>query len=805
MSYTFKFFLSFILLFSVVYVYSAEGSVVNASGRNSNFWFTLKANAGTSTADSNDLVLTNGYRKVNLNSPQLSCKRTSEGNALRYTIHWTGNNFHVGTKGEDFSFSVLVKAYQGSDYHYGETKGSSYVNSVGKEIELTNLKKNWGNMVAGRTVYMKVEDFLVNAKALNAQQLLVKTDFNRVNLSPLKAGKEHKAILGLGQKLKSVLFHQRALPVSSSGNELYVTSGGSQASNRSWSVKEITIGINVRNPALKHEDAAHPFSDLKKGHTITKTPYAPTTEKKKTLAYPKFSWKRVPRTMLVRKSTAYTDQEIERMAKTYDIIVLEKANAAGKKNTFLGMRSTAQRLKKVNPDVKVVSYWNSRIFFGHYGIDDKFKREQYIDKSFTIRDGLPTYDRNNPALVQWWVNACFKMMGLVKGVSPDGLPYQPSAIDGVFIDKTGLPMHMLKPLYEGSGDNKFVMNNNGDNARARIAYLDGTYREGWSGGNNDDAIAWSIALAKESGKNQKLTMLRNFIKGVTNAREMEDRVDYNLAIYLMYAEKYAYFFHQSSVDAKKAGTYAWLTDYYDQFHRPLGKPLQDATVDHKVYVRGFEHCDAFLDLNPSSGVSHLARILWKNDIGHPSKKGSGVSHTDGGYTLSGSGKGFAAQDQCFYLSDLHYGDGELVTRLSSLANTSKNAKAGIMFRERTEHKGNDNMIEAYAQGKVLEDNAKMIAIMQAPSGEIALYHRASKSATVKKVRSIKAKLGDYVKLVRVKDRFTAYHSEDKAVWKEIASVEMTMAEKVEMGMAVCSGVENKLAKAEFAYFSREEK
>lgn len=128
------------------------------------------------------------------------------------------------------------------------------------------------------------------------------------------------------------------------------------------------------------------------------------------------------------------------------------------------------------------------------------------------------------------------MMGLVEGVAADGItPFQDfknwkhgSPIDGYFIDKKGVPISMFKPLYEGSTDYKFDMNNNGPD-RDRLPSLDGTYQEGWNGSGSPVGLATAMALAQESGRNQKMTMLRNPVHNATGKRNVEDRVDENFS------------------------------------------------------------------------------------------------------------------------------------------------------------------------------------------------------------------------------------------------------------------------------------
>jgi hypothetical protein len=542
------------------------------------------------------------------------------------------------------------------------------------------------------------------------------------------------------------------------------------------------------------------------------SPYAPTTPEKIANAFPKFSWDRVPRTMLIRHSTAgYSDAEIERMAELYDLIVLEKANGG-----FDGYHSIANRLKAVNPDVKVLFYWNSRIYFGHNDVDDYIEErwDDFIDPDFIIRDTLNTYQRENPDFIDWWVGVASKIMGLEAGYSVTGSPFQPSPIDGVFIDKTGYPTYMAQPLWEATPDHKLVMNNNKVD-RDRIAYVDGTYQEGWHGGWTLEDTSYGIELAQESGVNKKFTMLRNPMLGRPDARAMEDSLMTPLAAYLIYADEYSYFYYQKSVDARLKPDWEWLTDYVDQGNRPLGVPYCHAKRDGYTYSRSFKHADVYFDLTPEEleyplpsdknvsgpGVVN-SRIMWKNDIGSPALIGGGYSDTDNTYTLKGGGNISGTSDNFFYLSDLHYGDGEFKARIELLNNTHAQAKAGLMFRERNEPGSTrKEVIEAYENGTVFEADARMVAVVRTIDGNMQMIHRSTKGGSI---ATTGTGAGAYAKLVRSGDTFTGFTSDDGSNWTEIGSVTIALPEKVELGMAVASHSATERVEATFAEFERYE-
>lgn len=679
-------------LFCLLIVGAQVASAVDSSGRNSHFWITLRPNAGTPSGTNEDVVLANGYRRVNLDSPDLSCKRVADGSKRAFQISWSGNNLLGSAGAETLQFNIVA-----------EVGGEKYT----------------------------LQDVKVNGESAATKGFVLESSVSKVKPRKLNGRKSPKNYF------------------------------------------EIHGSIVLRNPALETEDPEHPFADLKTGHTFGPTPYPPTTEEK-LKAFPSFSWDKVPRGMLIRKSTAYTDADIKAIANNYDLVVLEKANGAGRGSTMEGMLHTGARLKKINPDIKVLFYWNSRIFFGHYGIDNSISkhRDEWIDPNFTIRDGLPTYVRDNPDFLKWWVGCCEKMIA------------HPS-IDGTFVDKAGVPIYMLDALYKATPPNKLVMNNNAE-ARQRIGYVDGTYREGWSGGGNPDVVAETIAIARETGLNKKMQVLRMPVLGAASKREMEDRIDRGLAIYLLYAEKYSYFYWQATVDARKGKIWQWDASYIDQLNRPLGKPLGPYTRDSNVYTRGFEHCDVFLNYQPDSGARSVTRVLWKNDIGNSAPAGSGTSSTDDTYTIQGGGGFSRNSEQLFFLSDAHYGDGAIKASIDSLDNTHKYARAGIMFRES------------------LAADAPMVAVLRDPAGRLYMYYRPEPGANTVRAGAVDAGQGRYAMLVRNGDSFTGHCSADGKKWNTISKVSVPMTEKIEMGMAVASHSLTSLAAAKFSSFSRVE-
>jgi hypothetical protein len=73
---------------------------------------------------------------------------------------------------------------------------------------------------------------------------------------------------------------------------------------------------------------------------------------------PVFSWDTVPRYMHVRKTTAFTDQEIDYLA-TFPLITFEKTTGMKEfGSTEAGTIKAAKAVKNVNPRTKILYYRN---------------------------------------------------------------------------------------------------------------------------------------------------------------------------------------------------------------------------------------------------------------------------------------------------------------------------------------------------------------------------------------------------------------------------------------------------------------
>jgi hypothetical protein len=168
-----------------------------------------------------------------------------------------------------------------------------------------------------------------------------------------------------------------------------------------------------------------------------------------------------------------------------------------------------------------------------------------------------------------------------------------------------------------------------------LDYLDGSYLERWTIGSGKlsdaDAIASGIELMREALKKGKIIMLTATPSGATVDEDetpkaksakgkekmeampgsgrldfMRKNLAFPLAVFLVCAEKHAYFSYHSGVDANPKSTDIWDNNLMPELKRPLGKPLSDPVKNGYEYTRSFEHVDVWVNVK-----TREAKLNWK--------------------------------------------------------------------------------------------------------------------------------------------------------------------------------------------------
>lgn len=609
---------------AIISLLAITPSLVQASddsGKNSHFWLTFRPQAGTTGGVNGDVIMRNGYREETLSSNSVSCVRSEEGNQMIYDFTFNHNSFDGGESTDELKFQVTVEAFSGTTAVYSDEPGSSSLSLSGRALStVTDIDNAWGvgddfDIDANETLRFTLKNFSITGQSLASLGYeLEDTEVIEVSLKETNAGHSHRVVFGKeGTSESSLSFNSETtvLDLEDYRSPFYITGAGSNTEESEWAIESITCKFRVVNPSRGSEDEENYFSDTISGHLYEKDLYPITSSFRRNQSFPEFSWDTVPRALIIRKATAYTEDEIEIIANTYPLVVLEKANDAGIGTVSEGMLDTASRLKAVNPQIKIVFYWNSLIYFGHFGIDtaieDPVNFSNWIDPDLTIRDSLDTYNQTNQNFIDWWAGSARTMMAF-------------SQIDATFVDKgQETPDSMLEPLTNGLPLSKFTMGNFlrtetfGGN-RDKLVRTDGSYFERWkrvrnwgpeAGKNNTDTMATQIAMMQEMADKEKIGILKVDDMDSTSPQTMQDDVGYELAIFLIGAGEYSYFSYQSSVDGTK-DDFLWETSYIEEFTRRLGSPLGIAVRNGNIFTRSFQYADVTLDT-----FNETSNIVWK--------------------------------------------------------------------------------------------------------------------------------------------------------------------------------------------------
>lgn len=367
---------------------------------------------------------------------------------------------------------------------------------------------------------------------------------------------------------------------------------------------------------------------------------------------PNFSWNTMPLYMHVRKSTQFTDAEIEYLAK-YPLITFEKTT--GSKDlgsTEKGIVFAANKVKKINPETKILYYRNVVINWQSYKEDQRFLQE---NKDALLRNSkgelvymrnniTPFFDISKKKVRDYWLKNITK---IAKNQSIDGL-FMDANIkvlsDAFFTSRVGAPKQkaikegyfsMMEKLKCNLGkDNLLIANiirvrpEYDDAGVSFLKYFDGSYIEGFD--NPTSNMSYTEYLSKGIDAVQKSARAGNIIamsmgigeadvthvKGIDDVRKkindkFSERLDYLLAIFLVCAEKHSYVYPHDgySVNFNKRinenDSSVWMKTY-PQYQNKLGKPLSHAVKNGFIYTRSFEHLDVWLDIE-----NKKSKLTWK--------------------------------------------------------------------------------------------------------------------------------------------------------------------------------------------------
>ncbi|MCP4312469.1 MAG: hypothetical protein GY790_14490 [Bacteroidetes bacterium] len=359
--------------------------------------------------------------------------------------------------------------------------------------------------------------------------------------------------------------------------------------------------------------------------------------------YPDFSWDHVPLYMHMRKAIAFTQEELSYLAE-FPIITLEKTTgSATYGSTEKGSLEAAKAIKEYNPHAKVLYYRNIMVHYQGYDVNSSL--EKVADPLLSDASGETNivhsgkrgaYDLTKPRLQEWWLDHCETMAGYdqIDGIFIDG---NIKALEPVFLGKeigeekksavAEAYGQMMKELDDRVGENKLLIANL---IRARLpnsgldymSNFDGSYLEGFeipaNGFTRLEYVARGIDATQEAARDGKVICMsmglgraRKTGSGIDDTRmdagensQIQDRLTYSLAIFLICAEKYSYFLAHDGYSVNSDDSSVWLKTF-PEYSKPLGPPQGPAIRDGAVYTRKYEHTSVWLDIEHEK-----AKITW---------------------------------------------------------------------------------------------------------------------------------------------------------------------------------------------------
>jgi len=348
---------------------------------------------------------------------------------------------------------------------------------------------------------------------------------------------------------------------------------------------------------------------------------------------PPFSWDTVPLYAHFGDVNGMTDEDVEFVASHYDFITLEKAHGRAKYgDTETGTIADVARIKAINPDAKILFYWNLLLDYPLYSVSDKrednaswfiHSKNGEMDRKGSSANALRRYDLSNTDFQAWWAATAKLMLeaGSMDGVFIDAVP-QVSSRPAANIEKWGEEKYVaiergigetLTKLKREIGPDSIVIYNGirsvpGAWDHGGMKYLqfsDGVIVEHFDafGSREPEQIAEDLERMAEAGRQGKVVILKAFPGFSWIDREMmktteaellklsQEAITFPLAAFLIVAEEHFYFNYTWGYRSRH-GAYAW----YPEYDRKLGPPKGPAHQDGYEYRREFAHASVFVNI-----------------------------------------------------------------------------------------------------------------------------------------------------------------------------------------------------------------
>lgn len=349
--------------------------------------------------------------------------------------------------------------------------------------------------------------------------------------------------------------------------------------------------------------------------------------------YPKFNWDKVPIAFHFGNSNRLMNaEEVSFVASHSNFVCLEKGHAEKTLlNTELGIEAEARQLKAINPEIKVIFYWNAFLDYRTYSAHEEYEEHKEwwlrkIDGTLDLkRNNIKRYDLSNPDFRFWWTEKAKKAVvsGSCDGVFMDAFPQVLSpknktlwGLEKFDSIKDGLHK-IVREAREKIGDDKLIVYN-GIRTTPSLSlgndfkdFTDAVMIEhfGHFNSGTKECMLTDILEMQQAGKSGKIVVFKGWPgfawnnkimmkKSLAEKRKLaRDNLEFPLAAFLVGAQENSYFVYNWGY-RMDMGCLEW----YSAFDKPLGKPLSDAVIDGWKLTREFEHLSVSVNLETKEAV-----------------------------------------------------------------------------------------------------------------------------------------------------------------------------------------------------------
>ena len=353
--------------------------------------------------------------------------------------------------------------------------------------------------------------------------------------------------------------------------------------------------------------------------------------------YPDFRWDTVPVAFHFGKSEGLmTKEEAEFVAARSNFICLEKGHASQAfGDTEAGIEAEARQLKKLNPNMKVIFYWNSFLDYGTYKAHEEYDKHpdwwlRTLGGELDLKQGrLRRYDLSNAKVRDWWteIAAASVIDGSCDGVFMDAFPQVTSQANRrQWGDEKFEAMQQgLKDLVRETrlkiGDDKLIVYNGIRSTPRWSAGFD--YQEhadaamiehfGDFQSASKEMMLQDVREMERAGKAGKIVVMKGW-PGFTfvdreamrkppaeKRRLAKENLLFPLACFLVGAQENCYFVYNWGYRIEHG-----CLEWYPEFDKPLGEPLSEMAQDGWELSREYRHASVRVDLETKE-----ARIRWR--------------------------------------------------------------------------------------------------------------------------------------------------------------------------------------------------